>query len=419
MARCRLRDLAFCGCLLVLFVEWSGPLDRSSCFNHWIGRCRRSFGWHRIGGGNAIVAPGGVSLFAGTVMAPLLWLISTVFIWRESPAERTNRTNESGRHTIVCPTCGYTLNGLSEARCPECGTRYTLEDTVAARIPGKRMNSPPVPTDRRPQRRWIQRRHERRRSSTPQCLPRYRKHGPLHHAIKRGSMNRASLRYSGSSVAALCVLIVAMIAPPPSAMTGRSGRGQTVTTNQRRRDYSSSGLKRVRRWHGKPRDWAAGTRVSQLQPERSTHLAIAADGAYAIALEEKDGKQIWSTRIGKKGGGGISRPAMHADRRWRKVYVLGQFGDLVCLEAATGKEVWHKSMDKDFGGQMMSGWGYAESPLVDGDRLVCTPGGSKGTMVALNKKTGETIWRSAEIRIPPPTPRSWPRRSAGRASMFN
>src|SRR5204862_3675808 len=79
------------------------------------------------------------------------------------------------------------------------------------------------------------------------------------------------------------------------------------------------------------------------------------------------------------------------------LFALGQYGDLVCLEAATGKEVWRKSLTKDLGGQMMSGWGYSESPLVDGDKVICTPGGSKGTLVALNKQTGEVIWQSKEF----------------------
>jgi outer membrane protein assembly factor BamB len=77
------------------------------------------------------------------------------------------------------------------------------------------------------------------------------------------------------------------------------------------------------------------------------------------------------------------------------VFALGQHGDLVCVEAATGKEVWRKSMDKDFGGKMMSGWGYSESPLIDGDTLVCTPGGKNGTVVALKKATGEKVWQSS------------------------
>jgi outer membrane protein assembly factor BamB len=76
-----------------------------------------------------------------------------------------------------------------------------------------------------------------------------------------------------------------------------------------------------------------------------------------------------------------------------QVYVLGQFGDLVCLETATGKEVWRRSLEKDFGGRC-GGWNYSESPLVDGDRVVCTPGGEQGSIVALNKKSGALLWQS-------------------------
>src|SRR5207249_5976663 len=71
-----------------------------------------------------------------------------------------------------------------------------------------------------------------------------------------------------------------------------------------------------------------------------------------------------------------------------------------CLEAATGKIVWQKSLKGDLNGQMMSGWGYSESPLVDGDKLICSPGGAKGTLAALDKKTGEVIWRSKELTDP-------------------
>jgi outer membrane protein assembly factor BamB len=64
----------------------------------------------------------------------------------------------------------------------------------------------------------------------------------------------------------------------------------------------------------------------------------------------------------------------------------------VCLERAKGKEVWRKNLRTDFDGRPGS-WAYAESPLIDGDVLVCTPGG-KSTLVALNKKTGAVIWKS-------------------------
>jgi outer membrane protein assembly factor BamB len=75
------------------------------------------------------------------------------------------------------------------------------------------------------------------------------------------------------------------------------------------------------------------------------------------------------------------------------VYVEGGAGDLTCLDFATGKTVWYKNLAKDFGGGR-PGWGYSESPLVEGDLLIVTPGGGKGTLAALNKYTGEEVWRS-------------------------
>src|SRR5205807_1548134 len=79
------------------------------------------------------------------------------------------------------------------------------------------------------------------------------------------------------------------------------------------------------------------------------------------------------------------------------LYTLGGQGMLVCLETATGKLVWKKDFKKDFGGQLMSGWGFCESPLIDGDKVVCTPGGSRGSIIALDKKTGKEIWRTADL----------------------
>ncbi len=66
---------------------------------------------------------------------------------------------------------------------------------------------------------------------------------------------------------------------------------------------------------------------------------------------------------------------------------------MTCLEAATGKTLWHLNLSSDFGGSR-PGWGYSESPLIVGDTLIVTPGGSQGTVLALNKNTGELIWRS-------------------------
>ena len=88
------------------------------------------------------------------------------------------------------------------------------------------------------------------------------------------------------------------------------------------------------------------------------------------------------------------------------VYCLGGKGELVALKRTSGEVVWRKSFVKDFKGEIMdyglnvtgpSGWGYCESPLIDGDQLICCPGGANGWMVALDKKKGSVVWRTKEV----------------------
>ena len=74
------------------------------------------------------------------------------------------------------------------------------------------------------------------------------------------------------------------------------------------------------------------------------------------------------------------------------VYGITIDGDLLCAQVASGEEVWRKNFAKDFGGKMMSGWGYSESPLVDGNLLVCTPGAERAILAALDKRTGKVAW---------------------------
>jgi outer membrane protein assembly factor BamB len=122
------------------------------------------------------------------------------------------------------------------------------------------------------------------------------------------------------------------------------------------------------------------------------------DDEFAVTLDEKDGKQLWTDKLGAIGPnnpgasypGPRSTPTVDGDL----LYALGSDGDLVCLETARGKERWRKNFRTDFEGKP-GVWAYAESPLIDGDVLVCTPGGAKATLVALNKKSGEVIWKSA------------------------
>ncbi len=108
--------------------------------------------------------------------------------------------------------------------------------------------------------------------------------------------------------------------------------------------------------------------------------------SFVHALDLEKGQLLWSAEVGKQGGNLGSTPTVDGDR----LYAVGQEGDFVCVETATGKVAWRKSFFGDFGGKY-GGWHYTESPLVDGDLVFGTPGG-RDSMVALDKKTGEVAW---------------------------
>lgn len=108
-----------------------------------------------------------------------------------------------------------------------------------------------------------------------------------------------------------------------------------------------------------------------------------------MALAGDDGHLLWATPVGgSTGDAPSSTPTVDGDL----VFAVSPQGDIVCVDVAYGKLVWQKSFTKDFGGSVPT-WKYCESPLVDGDKLICTPGGRDATLVALNKRTGETIWK--------------------------
>jgi outer membrane protein assembly factor BamB len=121
------------------------------------------------------------------------------------------------------------------------------------------------------------------------------------------------------------------------------------------------------------------------------------DNEFVQARSVKDGAQIWEQRIGKVGNpdqrppypGARSTPTLDGDR----LYALGSDGDLVCLETATGAPVWVRNVRTQFGGKP-GVWAYSESPLVDGDVVVVTPGGADATMLALNKRNGDIVWKA-------------------------
>ena len=115
-------------------------------------------------------------------------------------------------------------------------------------------------------------------------------------------------------------------------------------------------------------------------------------------LSEKDGSEVWAKKIGpahqqrgmpqSKEGPGCT-PTVDGDN----VYVLGMGGELACLQVKDGKIVWQLNLTKEFAGKIPQ-WSYRESPLIDGDNLICTPGGGDAALVALEKATGKTVWKS-------------------------
>jgi hypothetical protein len=143
---------------------------------------------------------------------------------------------------------------------------------------------------------------------------------------------------------------------------------------------------------------------------------------FLLALDTKDGKQIWTTKVGAVGpnpkGTNYPGPRCTPTVDGERIYTLGSAGDLVCVDLA-GKIIWQKNLAKDLGGRR-GAWAFSESPLIDGNVLVCTPGGEKSSLAALNKKTGAVIWLAEVPKgARPPTPPSSLPRVGAPSSTFN
>lgn len=120
------------------------------------------------------------------------------------------------------------------------------------------------------------------------------------------------------------------------------------------------------------------------------------DGEHLLAVSIETGKQLWTTKISETlkngwGDGPRGTPCVDGDR----VYALSGRGTIVCASVADGKIAWQHTM-REFGGKT-PGWGYTESVFVDGNKVLCTPGGPNGTVIALDKKTGATLWQSKDF----------------------
>ena len=214
-------------------------------------------------------------------------------------------------------------------------------------------------------------------------------HQPLHRGF----------RAAACVAAALAVPALAARADDWPTFRG-PGRTAVATCGGLLDKWPDGGPKLVWKTAGAGRGYAspaiAGDRIYTLGDGLSTAAGDADE--YLTCFERATGKPVWKTRTGKpwtEGQGNWqssrSTPTVDGDR----VYVVTPFGELVACQTSDGTELFRVNLKEQFGGKKGDSWGYSESVLIDGDRLVCTPGGEKATMVALEKKTGKPIWTCA------------------------
>lgn len=134
-----------------------------------------------------------------------------------------------------------------------------------------------------------------------------------------------------------------------------------------------------------------------IQGERIFVQGTTRSASVVYSLNRADGKTVWTASLGPKvdegrGNGPRSTPTIDGDR----IYVLTENGDLACLRAKDGSRVWSRNILRDFGGDNPK-WLISESPLIDGNRVIVSPGGNGAGIVALDKMSGKTIWTAKEL----------------------
>ena len=166
------------------------------------------------------------------------------------------------------------------------------------------------------------------------------------------------------------------------------------------RDGISSETGLLQDWpkSGPPQAWrvtGAGNGYSSFSASdgRLYTLGARSGTEYVIAIDRATGKKVWETQNGRRfendrGDGPRSTPTVEGDR----LYVFGGSGDLTCLENATGRKIWSINLVQKFGG-VNPYWGYSESPLIVGDRILVNAGGRRASIVAVSKADGATLWQ--------------------------
>ncbi len=115
-----------------------------------------------------------------------------------------------------------------------------------------------------------------------------------------------------------------------------------------------------------------------------------------ILALDLDGNLKWKVPHGKAWTG--AQPGSRTTPTFRDgtLYQLNPAGVLSAFVAASGEKIWSVDLKERFGARART-WGFTENVVVEGDHVLCMPGGPKGRVVALDRKTGETVWANTEI----------------------
>jgi len=117
------------------------------------------------------------------------------------------------------------------------------------------------------------------------------------------------------------------------------------------------------------------------------------DGNGHLFVFDTTGKLLWKAAYAPEWKGNYPGARSTPTIVGEQLYILSGAGWLVCMNSNTGKKIWSFNILEKFGGKNIQ-WGLAESVLIDGNRVICTPGGRDASVVALDRMTGQTIWTS-------------------------
>jgi len=204
-------------------------------------------------------------------------------------------------------------------------------------------------------------------------------------------------------------LTLALCAGLAAVTGGQSGPSGTVSVDwpqwrgpQRSGISNETGLMKQWPTSGPPLVWSTSNLGSgygsiSVAGDRVFVQGLKGRESSVSSLNRADGKLVWSRALGPtdsedRGPGPRSTPTVDGDR----LYVLTEHGDLACLRVQDGSTIWQRNILKDFGARNIP-WLISESPLIDGNNVIVTPGGRNAGVAALEKMSGKTVWTSKEL----------------------